>query len=153
METIENKIEPVFIENSVLPEYKSDIKWIEKVDPLPLTPFEINMNKGYITPEQLLQKEKEEFETPKQETDEEKEKRIKREYITKVKVIAIDKLGKHPLSNPSTFSTREKNKLIELMKEVMNQSDEDILKAFNEIVNNVLFAPESNYINYPTYKL
>ena len=149
---MENTVETIFVENSVLPEYKAPVKWIENVEPLPLTEFEKNMNKIFITPDQLLQQEKEEQENPNIESEEEKEKRMKKEYITKVKVIALDKMDKHPLSNPTYFKTRDKNKLIELMKEVMKQTEEEITNEFNKICNEVLFAPESNYTNYSVYK-
>ena len=149
METINET--NIFIKNSVHPDAVKNVQWVDNVEPLPLTDFEKNMNKGFITPEQLLEQEKKEQEEPKEETEEEKTKRKQRDYITKVKVIALDKLGKNPLSNPSGFTTREKKRLIEQMEEIMKKSEEEITTLFNAVCNEVIFAPEANYQFYPVY--
>jgi hypothetical protein len=122
---------------------------------LPLTAFEINLNKDFITPEKLLEQEKKEEEEKlnKQESEEEKTKRLRRDYITKVKVIALDMMGKQPLSNPSFFSTRDKKKLIQKMEEVMKFSEDELTAIFNGICTEVLFAPEANYQYYPVYNV
>ena len=148
---METKEEVVFIENSVKPEYKSDIKWLDPVEPKPISEFEKNMLKGTLSVSELLEQEKNE--KPKEETEEEKEKRIKREYITKVKIIALDKIGKFPLDNPTYFHTREKKKLIQQMEEIMKMSEEEINTLFNTICTEVLFCPESDYTKFPTYNI
>ena len=146
---MENKDEIIFIENSVKPEHKSDIKWIDPIEPTPITEFEKNMLKGTIGVSELLEQEKNE--NKQEETEEQKEKRIKREYITKVKIIALDKIGKFPLDNPTYFHSREKKRLIQQMEEVMKMSEEEINTLFNTICTEVLFCPESDYSKFPTY--
>lgn len=148
---MESKEECTFIENSVHPDAIKPVKWVENIEPLPLTDFEKNMNKGFLTAEQLLEQERKEMEQPKEETEEEKTKRIRRDYITKVKVVALDKLGKNPLSNPSSFTTREKKRLIEQMEEIMKKPQEEITALFNAVCTEVIFAPEANYQFYPVY--
>lgn len=138
----------VIYKNTVPDEYKSDIKWIENVEPLPLTPFEINNNRQYLNPEKLLQLEQEEKLKEHIETEEEKELRSRKEYITKVKIIALERLNKHPLANPSYFNTRDKNKTIAKMKEVMEMTEEEITTEFNNICCDSLFSPEADYSNY-----
>lgn len=136
---------------TVYPDAIDNAKWVDNIEPLPITEFEKNMNKGFITPEQLLEQEKQEKEQPKEETEEEKTKRERRDYITKVKVIALDRLGKNPLANPSSFTTRDKKRVIEQMQSVMLLSELEITTLFNTICNEVIFAPEANYQFYPVY--
>lgn len=140
--------------NTVCDNYKAPIKWVEEVLPLPITQYEKDMLKGTITPSELTKLEKEEEEKKKElPSDEEVAKQKKRDYITMVKVVAIDKLGKYPLSNPSSFSTREKNKLIEQMKTIIDTYSEDQLKdEFQKTCTEVLFVPGVDFSKFPIYK-
>jgi hypothetical protein len=131
--------------------YKSDIKWIEpKEKPDEINEFEKNLIKNTKNPDQLLESEKEEVKT--ELTEEQKEIIKRKEYITKVKVISLDKMGKHPLMNPSYFSLREKKTLMTIMEETMKKTDEEILLLFNEICNERIFHPTADYSSYPVYK-
>ena len=140
----------VFLENEVYEPYKANIEWVEPIEPKELNKFEIEMLKSSKNPKQLL--EEESNEKPEELDEEQKLKRIKKEYITKVKVIALDKMGKFPLTNPSYFSQKEKKQLISLMEEVMKQSEEDITLIFNEVCNEKIFSPEADYSTFPVYK-
>jgi len=135
--------------------YLGDKKWIEddKYVPQEINEYEKELLKGTKNVNDLLEEEKKEREQQERElTDLEKEYNIKREIITKVKVIALDKMNKHPLQNPSLFSRRDKSKLIELMEEVLKLPHEELNNKFNKICNEVLFSPEADITNFPVYK-
>ena len=126
---------------------------VESVEYVEPNDYEKNMLKNTITTEQLLQREKEAFEKcPKELTDEQKEQNKKRDYITKVKVIANNMLDKPPTANPSFYSKKDKAKMIEYMQYVIsNYNDDDIDKEFNEICNNKLFVDGVDYSCFPVY--
>ena len=114
--------------------------------------FEKNMLKHTLTAEQLLKRENEDDNIPKELSEEEKEEMVRRDYITKVKVIANDMLGKHPTANPTLFTKKEKSAMIDYMQYVIeNFNDEDITKEFNEICNNKLFTDSVDYSTLPNY--
>ena len=135
--------------------YLGDKPWIEddKFVPLEITEYEKQLLKGTKNVNELLEEEKKEKEKQERElTEQEKEYNIKREIITKVKVIALDKMDKHPLQNPSFFSRRDKSKLIEIMEEVLKLPHEELNKKFNKICNEVLFSQEADISKFPVYK-
>lgn len=75
-----------------------------------------------------------------------------KEKAMKVKVICLDEMDKHPLCNPSFFSKREKDKLLEKMGIIFNSySNEEIDKTFASIVNDRLLASGADVSNYPIY--
>lgn len=141
IESQEQLQEPTVIQNSdVL--YRKPFDMIDHVEMRELNEYEKNMLKDTFTPNQLLDHEK--TETP-YESDH------KRDYITKVKVIALDRLGKHPLSNPSFFRKREKEELKLLMEHIINDMSEDeIAKEFNEVCCEKLFNAGADYTYYRT---
>ena len=71
----------------------------------------------------------------------------------KVKIIALEKMEKHPLSNPSYFSKNDRSKVLELMLELFSKDDEEINNLFNVIVNEKILANGLDYQNYPVYDL
>lgn len=146
---IENKISEVLV-NSVHPDSVSDIKWIDDIPVTPITDFEKNLLKGTMSASELLEQEQKEKEEVKPLTQNEIDYNAKRDYITRVKCVALDLMGKHPLDNPTKFSTREKKRLMEQMEMVMTKSDEEIIKLFNSTCNEVIFAPESDYTRFTT---
>jgi hypothetical protein len=135
--------------------YLGDKVWIEddKYVPQEINEYEKELLKGTKNVNELLEEEKKDREKQERElTDLEKEYNIKREIITKVKVIALDKMDKHPLQNPSLFSRRDKSKLIEHMEEVLKLPHEELNNKFNRICNEVLFAPEVDLTKFSVYK-
>jgi hypothetical protein len=76
-----------------------------------------------------------------------------KEKAMKCKIIALDKMEKHPLINPSSFSKREKTKLVEIMGEWFSKPDEEIDKLFNEIVNDRILCGDTDLNTYPIYDL
>ena len=80
--------------------------------------------------------------------DEEKLAQLK-EKALKCKVIALDLLQHHPLSNPSTMNPREKNKVISMMETWFGKGDEEVNLEFNDIVNNKLLHYTSDISTLP----
>jgi len=150
-ETNEKSNNIVFIENSVAPEFISDIKWADPIEPQPINDYEKSLLKDTLNVTELLEKEK--LEQNLEETEEQKLKRERRDYITKVKVVALDKIDKFPLDNPSNFSTRDKKQLIKKMQEIMTLTVEEITELFNEVCSEVIFAPESDYTRFHIYNI
>ena len=118
----------------------------------PPNAYEIKMLEGTKNPTQLL--EEEEAEKLKKLTDvitsSESDKR--KEIITRLKVVALDRLGKHPLMNPAHLSQRDKNKLISLMSTLQDEPEESIIKEFNDICNDVLFSGKADPSTFPIYQ-
>jgi hypothetical protein len=127
---------------------KSNIIWADPGPPKEINDFEKGMLEGTKSVEQLLQEERE-----VKECKEDKEKVIRKRYITKVKIIALDRLSKHPLDNPSTFSRKEKTKVMDMMQEVLNTyTEEDVNKEFINICEDKIFNEKSDYSTYPVYE-
>lgn len=144
METIDNITDQKVVQNSdVL--YRSDIKWVEAVEPKPINDFEKEMLKDSYTAEQLLEKEKEE--KPMVLTTEE----YRKQHIMKVKVIALDRMGKPPLMNPSLFNKKEKEELIKHMEETLQLTEDVITELFNEVCLRRIFTEKADYSNFPVY--
>jgi hypothetical protein len=74
-----------------------------------------------------------------------------KDKATKVKLICLDRLGKHPLFNPRSLKERERKKLVELMADIFKRPDEVIDAEFNEIVNDKLLDNEFDVSQYPVF--
>lgn len=140
METIEKAIRVV--QNSDVLS-RTDVKWIDSFEPVPITEFEKEMNKGTLKPEELLEKEKEE--KPVVLTEEE----YKKQHIMKVKVIALDRMNKPPLSNPTLFKPEDKQKVIKHMEDILKLPDDEITLLFNAICNEKIFTTVADYSAFP----
>ena len=124
--------------------YKSDIVWRDDIKVEPINQYEIDMLKNTKNPIELLAQEP--IEKPiKQDA--------RRDYITKVKVIALCRCGLQPLMNGSLLSEKNKKKVINEMKKVMDMSEHDIQLEFNEVCMDDIFSSNTNYCNYPTYDI
>ena len=95
---------------------------------------EINMLKGTINVIELAELEKEEI-----------VRDFRKEYITKVKVIALDMCGKSLTSNPSNMTNSEKQKIIFCMKSLLNDPEEEISDKFNLLVSEKMFHNNANF--------
>lgn len=85
--------------------------------------------------------------------DEEELAKMK-ERTTKVKVILLEKMGKHPLTNPRYLKDREKAKLLLEMKDYLdNKTDQEIDAEFNEVCLDKLFDCDTDITSYPIYDL
>ena len=74
-----------------------------------------------------------------------------KDRATKVKLISLDRMGKHPLFNPSRLKDRERKKLIELMADIFKRPDDIIDAEFNEVVNDKLLDNEFDVSQYPVF--
>jgi len=114
----------------------------------PINEFEKDMLKNTFNAEQLLEQEKQ----VKQLSEEQQAYIKKRNYITKVKVIANNMLGKPPIANPSFYNKKDKAKMIEYMDYVINNyNEDDLTKEFNEICSDKLFDEDTDYSTLPVY--
>lgn len=72
------------------------------------------------------------------------------ELIQRAKVICLYRLNKPILSDVKSFRPKEKKELIALVKELLETQSEDyIIKEFNEIADDKLFQPLDDYTTYP----
>lgn len=113
---------------------------VKDIEMTPPTDFEKELTKDSLTPAQLLEREVKELPV---DVDE------RRARITKAKVCALDRMGRHPLDNPTFFSRKDKKELIKYMEAVLDMTDDEITREFNEVCCEVLFAPEAKYFEYP----
>jgi hypothetical protein len=114
----------------------------------PINEFEKDMLKNTFNAEQLLEQEKQ----VKQLSEDQQAYIKKRNYMTKVKVIANNMLGKPPIANPSFYNKKDKAKMIEYMDYVINNyTEDDLTKEFNEICTDKLFDEDTDYSTLPVY--
>lgn len=74
-----------------------------------------------------------------------------KDKATKVKLISLDRLGKHPLYNPRNLKDKDKKKLVALMAELFKRPDEVVDAEFNEVVNDKLLDNEFDVSKYPVF--
>jgi hypothetical protein len=85
-------------------------------------------------------------------TEEEKELKYKKDKAQRCKVIALHRLGHHPIkSNVSNFNSKAKNKVLGLVRELFDLPDEVITQEFNDIVLEVVFDKNEEFSQYPVY--
>lgn len=91
--------------------------------------------------------------TPVETFSEEELKKIaRRDYITRVKTIALDNLGYKPLTNPKSLPKKDFNKVVKCCQEVIdNLSEDEIMNKFNDIVCNDILAEDVDVTRYPVY--
>jgi hypothetical protein len=71
-----------------------------------------------------------------------------KERAMKSKIIALEHMGKHPLTNPSSFSRRDKDRLLKIMREWFDKTDEELNAEFNDVVVDKVLNETSDYQNY-----
>ena len=71
-----------------------------------------------------------------------------KERAMKSKVIALEHMGKHPLTNPSSFSKRDKDRLLKIMREWFDKTDEELNAEFNDVVIDKVLSETSDYEKY-----
>ena len=113
--------------------------------------YEKSMLKGTLNPSELIFQEAREAQEEEQKKEDKEDNeaqtlRVRHQYITMVKVLALVKAGKAPLDNPSTFMKYEKLTIIQNMDEIMNNmSPDEIKEEFNKICNTKIFVDGANY--------
>jgi len=73
---------------------------------------------------------------------------ILKERAMKCKVIALDKMNKPVLANPSNFSKRDKQKCLKLMTDWFSKDDVVITTEFNDIILGDGFDEKAQYQHY-----
>lgn len=77
---------------------------------------------------------------------------IMKEKTQQARIIALHNMRHHPLINTNSFTKLEKKELISKVKHILlYNTDEERIKQFNEIVNDELLDPKSDYTKYPVY--
>lgn len=142
----EEESKVIFNDSSI---YASTITWRTDIKEEPINDYEKDMIKHTKNSIQLLEEEKNE--KPVELSDERRENIRRKEYITRVKTIALHNMGRHPLYNASYLSNRDKQNLIKHMEDVMNMDDAEISNKFNNICNDVLFNTGADITSYPVY--
>jgi hypothetical protein len=74
-----------------------------------------------------------------------------KDKAAKVKLICLDRMGKHPLYNPRSLKERDRKKLVALMADIFKRPDEVVDAEFNEIVNDKLLDNEFDVSQYPVF--
>ena len=72
----------------------------------------------------------------------------KKERAMKSKIIALEHMGKHPLTNPSSFSRRDKERLLKIMREWFDKTDEELNAEFNDVVIDKVLNETNDYEKY-----
>jgi len=144
----DQKQEPVVIHNSDHL-YANPFPVVEHVEHQLINDFEKNMLKDSKTVEQLLEEERNE--KPIELTEKEKELVKHRDHITRVKVISLSRMGKHPLANGSLLCATDKRKLIETMEKVLLLTDGQIEREFYDVCIEKIFDSNCDYSTYPIY--
>jgi len=75
--------------------------------------------------------------------------------IIRIKAIAFDRMGKHPLTDVSDLSEREKKRFMSFIDELIKKAEvdpESIIQEFNEICSDTIFHPKNvDYSSLPVY--
>lgn len=128
--------------------FKQEVEWIQDIKYEEPNEYEKALLKN--TPEELLKQEEEEEKNKPIKTQEEIDKEYKEAYILRVKVIAMYKMGKSIITNPSFWKHELKQQLITEMQNIIDlYSEEEIQNKFNFIVNETLFDTNLKYETFP----
>jgi hypothetical protein len=140
--------EPRVIQNSDFL-YRTPNEWVQDIEYKEPNEYEKKILEGTLDAKTLL--EAESNEEPIFLTDEEILKRERKDYITRVKVIALRGCQRPILTNPTFLKQVEKNKIIKAMQHVIDTfTPEEIIEKFNEICGEEIFTGEGDdYKNYP----
>lgn len=108
------------------------------------TEFEKSLLKGTLTASELLESEKNE---EVDETD------LKTDVFTKVKTIALVRLGHPPISNPSRFDDKDKNNVKNLMEEILkDRTEPDFYEKITNEFNDICLSKIFNKLDYTKYQ-
>jgi len=133
------------------------IKNSHLISPIPVeyqepNEYEKKMLEGTKTAEEILNEENKEKQARMLEVVATGERERRREIVTRWKIVALDRIGKHPLTDPKYLSQREKTKLIHIMTSLQDIPEEEVIKEFNEICNDILFTGKSDPSTFPVYR-
>lgn len=73
----------------------------------------------------------------------------KKEMAQRAKCLCLESMGMHPLFNVSNMNMRDKKKLIEKVRVMLDEETEEwITNEFNELCCEKLFGKEGDYTTY-----
>lgn len=124
--------------------YKQDVKWIDDIKPEPINQYEINMLKNTKDTSTLLKEE---------ESSTTIQTNPRRDYITKVKVVAFGRLNIDPLTNGSFLSSKIKRQVVSEMEKILKLSEDQLLTEFNQTCIDDIFTAKSDYSTFPVYTI
>jgi len=78
----------------------------------------------------------------------------KKEKAQKCKVIALNHMHMHPIiTNTCNFTKKQKQALLDSVKELFEKPDEEIQELFNDVCTEVVFleGQKTDYTAYPIY--
>jgi hypothetical protein len=87
----------------------------------------------------------------KELSEEEKDKKHKREMLQRIRFIALDAMGKNILSNPKDLIPKEKREFIKRIEELYILSEDEIKIMFGNLCHDTIFQCGSDYSTYVVY--
>jgi hypothetical protein len=87
----------------------------------------------------------------KELTEEERDKKYKREMLQRIRCIALNAMGKNILQNPKTLSPKDKREFIKRIEELYILSEDEIKIMFGNICHDTIFQNGSDYSTYVVY--
>ena len=84
-------------------------------------------------------------------TEEEKDKKHKREMLQRIRCIALDNMGKSILQNPKELSPKDKRNFIKRIEKLYLLSEDEIKIMFGNICHDTIFQCGSDYSTYVVY--
>ena len=144
--------EPKVIQNSdVL--YKSNVEWSNHVEYVEPNEFEIKMLHGTKKPSELLEEEGKEEIVLK--TEEEIKKQKTKDLLIIFKVVALNRLGYHPIMNTSNLQPSQLKAFLDVMNSLINDYNNgleiSITAEFNKVCTEKIFASNVDVSTYPVY--
>ena len=71
--------------------------------------------------------------------------------IMMIKIVVLNNLGLHPLTNPSAFRGRKRENFMKEIEKHMSLDIDDITNQFNDVVNDILLNGGTDVSQYPIY--
>ena len=134
--------------------FKSDIKWEGNVEYVEPNQYEIEMLAGTKNPVELL-KEESEVEEIVLKSEEEIKKQKTKDLLLIFKVVALNRMGNHPIHNTSHFTPLKIQEFLKIMNSLIEDYNNDLEVAitdeFNKICNEKLFNNSTDVSQYPIY--
>ena len=87
----------------------------------------------------------------KELSEEEKDKKHKREMLQRIRCIALDAMNKNILTNPKDLQPKDKREFIKRIEELYILSEDEIKIMFGNICHDTIFQCGSDYSTYVVY--
>lgn len=144
---IEEPSETVVVHNSDIL-YRKECNWVTDIPYTEPSNDEIKLLEGTYKPHEILEQEAQE------QIYERTEFQKKRDIINKIKVVALDAMGEHPLAESCKFNQKKKNLLIAEMQKCIHEylcDPESFDVRFNKVCIESIFVTNTEYSALPIY--